>query len=119
VWIDCAQFLCLNGFVADTARDGAEALERLKVSPIDVVISDLDMPNIDGYQLASRIRGDGRWRRTRIAAVTGFDSSDVERKVRSAQFDALFQKPVDPHDLCAWIAKEPTRTDFLNQSSGN
>ena len=47
------------GMVADTASEGAEALEKLAKMPVDVILTDLNMPGMDGFELLERLRRHG------------------------------------------------------------
>jgi len=77
----------------ELAEDGNDALEKLQKAPsIDLVLSDIWMPVIDGVELASRIRADARLARLKICAIT----ADVEARkgFKEQGFDALLLKPV-------------------------
>lgn len=69
------EFACVHLATPDvtleTAGDGAEALERLKVEDYDLVLVDLDMPVMDGFELITRMRADERLRHVPVVVVTG------------------------------------------------
>jgi two-component system cell cycle response regulator DivK len=76
-----------------TARDGADALGQLAAHAPDLVLADLLMPAIDGYQLVARLRGDPMRAGLPIIAVSAFtEPADRERSVR-AGFDVHLGKP--------------------------
>jgi len=52
------------------AGDGIQALEVLKSSPIDLVLSDINMPNMDGLQLLAQIKSSGQWPDLRVVMIT-------------------------------------------------
>ena len=93
------------GASVETAAHGAEALERLRVEPFDVVLMDVHMPVMDGIEAVSRIRG-GQAGRTDIPiiALTGDSMAGEEQRLMALGFDALQAKPVQPAALIAAIA---------------
>lgn len=94
-----------------TASDAKEALALRGTKELDFVVTDLGMPEIDGYELLARWRESGE--RIPIIAVTAFASSDDERRAINAGFDGFIPKPVKADDLVARIeavlAAERTR----------
>jgi len=63
-----------SGFQVATAIDGADALSQLKTGSFDIVISDVEMPRLDGFGLTAAIREDGRWEGLPVVLVTGLES---------------------------------------------
>src|SRR5215212_4555401 len=53
--------LALAGYRVCTARTGVEALTVLQMQLIDLILTDVEMPQLDGHQLCLRVRADGRW----------------------------------------------------------
>ena len=95
-----AEWLTHAGFRVDEAHNGLQALERaLDVTP-DVVVTDLNIPGIDGFELTRRLRHDPRTREIPVLAVTGYAAfaSDPGR-ARRAGCDAVLPKPCTPGDL--------------------
>ena len=93
--------LARAGAEVRVAASGAEALHTLAGEDFDVLVSDISMPELDGYGLIRRVRGDvaqGR-RPLRAIAVTAHMGSDVRARVLAAGFDACATKPLDPADL--------------------
>jgi signal transduction histidine kinase/DNA-binding NarL/FixJ family response regulator len=90
-----AQQLRLIGFAADIAVDGREALERWRSGDFGLVLTDLHMPEMDGYALAAAIRAeeDGE-RRTPIVALTANAQHDQEARCLRVGMDAYLTKPV-------------------------
>jgi CheY-like chemotaxis protein len=78
-----------------TAGDGAEALEVAAECHPDVVLLDIGMPKVDGYEACRRIRDQAAGRRVAIIALTGFGQAQDRRRAQDAGFDAHFVKPVD------------------------
>jgi len=95
------RYLSQFGFDVTTAEDGANAIKQLKSQPVDVVVSDLKMPGIDGVQLLQWIHEERP--ETRFILLTGFGNDEVERKVRElGAFDYL-NKPISPETLAAVV----------------
>ena len=91
------------GYDVETAFDGATALEvAIRFDP-DACVLDINMPGMNGYELARRLRGMPRTRPPIIAALTAY--SDVRHLDRAvdAGFDLHFTKPADPDDLAAQL----------------
>jgi two-component system, chemotaxis family, sensor kinase CheA len=71
-----------SGFVVQTAIDGADALSQLKTGEFDVVVSDVEMPRMDGFQLTAAIRAEQRLAELPVILVTGLESrTDRERGI--------------------------------------
>ncbi len=70
------------GYEVSVAVDGAEAWTQLKTEPVDLVVSDLDMPRMDGFELTLRIRADQALSDLPVVLVTALESrEDKERGV--------------------------------------
>jgi CheY-like chemotaxis protein len=98
-----AQFFCRVGFSVRTACNGEEALAFLRERTVDVLISDLRMPTMDGFALAEAITNTPTCSNIHRVAVTAQPLEDVAKRALSAGFDAVFQKPVKMSDLVKWI----------------
>jgi signal transduction histidine kinase len=86
-----------------TAPSAADALEALeKHGAFDLVLTDLWMPELDGYALCARIRADDRWKALRVYAVT----ADVEARktVADRGFDGILLKPLTADALSRFLA---------------
>jgi signal transduction histidine kinase len=96
----------LAGARARTAGSASEALAAIAREPIDVVISDIAMPDEDGYSLVSKLRErqptDGR--RLVTVALTGHASDRDRDRALEAGFDAHVGKPVEPESFVASVA---------------
>jgi PAS domain S-box-containing protein len=88
------------------AAGGEEALQILQAQRIDILISDIGMPDFDGYQLIQRIRADSdsRARRMMAIALTAYARSDDRQRALLAGYQMHLSKPVDPRELIAGIA---------------
>jgi len=81
------------------AKDGAEALETFKTHDPAVVLLDIGMPGMDGYEVAQRIRGGFPERRAALVALTGWGQEEDRRRAREAGFDHHLVKPAEIADL--------------------
>jgi len=91
--------LRLMGNDVRIASDGLEAVEQAAVFQPDIVLMDIGMPRLDGYEAARRIRNQGWSRDTLLVAVTGWGPSDDSEEATAAGFDRHFTKPLDPAEL--------------------
>jgi signal transduction histidine kinase/CheY-like chemotaxis protein len=102
-----ARQLELAGAAAtDTAAGGEEALELMRRGHYDLVLADLQMPGMDGFELVRRIRArerDARLQRTPILAITASALEDHETRTREVGMDGLVTKPVGIDELRATL----------------
>lgn len=100
-----ALMLDLEGHDVRTAADGLEALEIAEEFQPDVVLLDIGMPGIDGYETARRLRARPWARSVLLCAQTGWGQEDDKRRARSAGFDRHLVKPIDPEELNRILAE--------------
>src|SRR3954471_16681596 len=95
-----AEWLAAAGFRVEQTHNGLQALERAFDLLPAVVVTDLHIPGIDGYELTRRLRADARTRAIPIVAVTGYGpfTQDPSRANR-AGCNAVLAKPCSPEDL--------------------
>jgi signal transduction histidine kinase/CheY-like chemotaxis protein len=86
-----------------TAATGADALDRLRDDPPDLVVSDVAMPEMDGIDLCRRIRADDQLRPLPVILLTGRREAETRRSGIEAGADAYVSKPFDPAELEARI----------------
>jgi signal transduction histidine kinase len=91
--------LRLMGNDVRIASDGLEAVEQAAVFQPDIVLMDIGMPRLDGYEAARRIRNQSWSRDTLLVAVTGWGPTDDSEEATAAGFDRHFTKPLDPAEL--------------------
>ena len=100
---DCAESLALLvrlwGHEAVVAYDGPAALDVARARAPDVVLLDIAMPKMDGYQLAGRLRQVAGLEEALLVAVTGHGNEADVRRCQEAGIDCHFLKPVDPAEL--------------------
>lgn len=99
------------GVTVEVAAHGAEALERLRLGGIDLVLMDVRMPVMDGVEAVGRIRdGQSGEANLPVIALTADGMAGEETRLKSAGFDAVQTKPVSPAALMAAIAEVLNRT---------
>jgi signal transduction histidine kinase/CheY-like chemotaxis protein len=89
------------------AASAEEALKLLVESKFNIIVSDIGMPNMDGYELVRRVRGMNVDGAARIPAValTAFARSEDRTRAMLCGFDLHIAKPVEPGELCAVVAR--------------
>jgi two-component system chemotaxis sensor kinase CheA len=80
------------GFAVAVAADGLEALAALRRGRVDLVVSDVDMPRLDGFELTRRIKADPRTRDLPVVLVTALDSPEQQEQGLDAGADAYLLK---------------------------
>jgi len=90
------------------AHDGAEALEAFEACRPRVVLLDIGMPGMDGYEVARRLRASPLGARAALVALTGWGQDEDRRRVREAGFDHHLVKPADFGTLQSLIASIQT-----------
>ncbi|MGE0594596.1 MAG: PAS domain S-box protein [Vicinamibacterales bacterium] len=93
--VTLATLLRLHGYEASAVHDGASALAAADAEPLDVVLLDLGMPDMDGYEVCRSLRAKQGDARLRVYALTGWGQPQDIRRTRSAGFDFHLTKPVD------------------------
>ncbi|NIV75635.1 MAG: response regulator [Gammaproteobacteria bacterium] len=87
------------GFAVRTAVDGEEALEAIEAAPPDLVLLDVNMPKIDGFQVCEKIRANPRWKDVRVVMLTA-KGRDIEREKGLAMgADDYVTKPFATHEV--------------------
>lgn len=98
-----AEILKLEQHDVFTAPDGLAALALARTCQPEVVLLDISMPGMDGYELCRQLRNEPWGGDALIIALSGYGSpQDVERS-RAAGFDRHFTKPADPDELLAFM----------------
>jgi two-component system, sensor histidine kinase len=87
------------GHRVETAVDGLSGVELIERTHPDVALVDIGLPRMNGYQLASRIRGNEAHRSVYLAALTGYGQPADQERALSSGFDAHVPKPVSLDQL--------------------
>jgi CheY-like chemotaxis protein len=89
----------------ETASDGFSAGRLVQTFSPDLVILDLLLPGVDGFQVCKAIREDPETNSTRILAVTGYDSPEIRSKILASGADDYLGKPLDYHQTIEKISR--------------
>ena len=92
------------GFAVSHARNGAEALRLALADRPDLILMDLQMPEMDGYEAARRIHAEPDLAGTPIVAVTSFAMTQDRRKALQMGFAGYIEKPIQPQTFVAEIS---------------
>lgn len=99
------------GFEVMTACDGIEALEILRMRTPDIILSDIDMPHLNGYELLRQVRLDVRWSGIPLVFASDRYSLDDLMFALDSGADDYLPKPFDIHDVLEVLERalpEPT-----------
>lgn len=100
-----AEFLEFSGFHVTQAVNGIEALERALENPVDIILMDLSLPVMDGWEATRRLKADPRTADIPVVALTGHALSGISERARKAGCDSFVTKPCLPEDLVTEIRK--------------
>ena len=104
------EILTQAGFVVDIAGNGREALEKVDAGAYDLILMDIQMPEMDGLEAASRLRAQPRFAKLPIIAMTAHAMSDDRQKSLAVGMNAHITKPIDSIELFStlahWLAKK-------------
>ena len=93
------------GYYVCMVGDGKGGLEAAKRDMPDLIVLDLMLPGIDGYEICSALKGDEKYRKIPIVILTAkAQKQDIERGLASGA-DAYMVKPFDPQELLAKVAE--------------
>ncbi len=94
-----------KGYKIYGASNGIEALEMLATHPVDLVVTDLNMPQMDGFELSKSLRENDDHKETPIIMITT-EASDVDKKISmDAGVTTYLTKPISPQRLIYEIEK--------------
>jgi CheY-like chemotaxis protein len=100
---EAAQSLALllefHGLAVEVVFDGPSALLRVEGAPPDVVLLDIDLPGMDGCDVARELRRRLGTRTPRLVALTGYGNQDDRARGEAAGFDAYLLKPASPEEV--------------------
>jgi chemosensory pili system protein ChpA (sensor histidine kinase/response regulator) len=93
-----------EGWIVDVAEDGARALQMTRQLRYDLVVTDLEMPELGGFDLIARLRKDDRFKTTPIVIITSRANPEHRRKARDLGVRALVAKPITRRKLLEALA---------------
>jgi chemosensory pili system protein ChpA (sensor histidine kinase/response regulator) len=93
-----------EGWIVDVAEDGARALQMTKQLRYDLVVTDLEMPELSGFDLIARLRSDERFKTTPIVIITSRANPEHRRRARDLGVRALVAKPITRRKLLEALA---------------
>jgi two-component system cell cycle response regulator DivK len=100
-----AEYLKFSGFETVQAASGPEAVRRALESHPDIVVMDLSLPVMDGWEATRRLKADERTAGIPILALSGHALTNLSQRAKQAGFDGFVAKPCLPEDLIAEIRK--------------
>ena len=102
-----AMLLRLQGQEVETAHDGQDSLERARAWRPSLILLDIGLPHMDGYEVARRLRREVGLEGATLVALTGYGQEDDRERAGRAGFDHHFVKPLDLAALHALLAAIP------------
>jgi len=100
-----AEFLAYSGFRVIQAANGKEALDQAFANRPDIIIMDLSLPVMDGWEATRRLKADQRTRRIPVVALTGHAMQGHSKGAMEAGCDSFVAKPCLPDQLVAEIRR--------------
>jgi two-component system cell cycle response regulator DivK len=95
--------LTYSGYTVLEARDGAQGVALARQERPDLIICDLQLPVLDGYQVLAQLRDHAGTTQSVVVAVTAFSMPSDRLKVLTAGFDGYFLKPIEPETFVSQI----------------
>jgi DNA-binding response OmpR family regulator len=91
------------GYCALIASDGLDALAVLRSQPVDLILSDVDMPRMDGYELCERVRKNPQWMDIPFIFLSAHATDSHIRHGKELGADGYLIKSIEPKDLLATL----------------
>lgn len=105
-----------NGFTVYRAADGVEALEMLEENPVDLILLDILLPNLDGFEVLKRIRESGN-EVTIIMATNLSQSEDKQKALDLGANDYLVKSDIQLSELVEYINKSKEKEEELPETA--
>ena len=103
-----------SGYAVIMAEDGAMALKLLAEQPIDLIVADIAMPNLNGYQLFERVSENPNWVNVPFIFLSARDLDSDIRYAKSLGVDDYITKPFEPDDMLSSIRGRLLRAEQLS-----
>jgi CheY-like chemotaxis protein len=100
-----AVYLRFAGFIVDEAVTGAEAIEKALATRPNLIVMDLSLPEMDGWEATRRLKSDPKTEHIPVVVVSGHALEGSVRAARAAGCDAFLRKPCLPQALLAEVVK--------------
>jgi two-component system cell cycle response regulator DivK len=100
-----AEYLQFSGFRVAEARNGNEAVEQAFALKPDLILMDLSLPGMDGWEATRRLKADDRTRHIPIVALTGHALAGASEGAKKAGCDSFVTKPCLPDDLVVEVRR--------------
>src|SRR5207237_10118111 len=116
----CTEYVEYCGFDVEQAANGIEALQRAVDAHPDIILMDLSLPVMDGWEATRRLKADSRTAHIPVVALTGHALAGISEGAKQAGCDAFVTKPCLPEDLVKEIRKvlDSTSTSRKARRSG-
>jgi len=89
-----------EGFIVVTAASGAEALEIVAKQPPDLILVDIMMPDMDGYEVTAAIKSDPATKHVLVVMISALDDCSGRKLAQGAGAEDFFPKPMNRGELC-------------------
>ncbi len=107
------EFLTTGGFVAIGRKDGASALDFARETTPDIVVTDIAMPGMNGFALATALHADELTRAVPVVGMTGCWNAEMQSQAVAAGLSAMLAKPCVPSHLVAEITRVVRRSRLM------
>lgn len=94
-----------SGYELEVAEDGAQALALLEERTPDLILMDMQLPKLDGYEATRRIKADPRFRDVPLVAITAHSTPRDRQRAVTAGADEFVSKPVHADGLLALVSR--------------
>ena len=101
----CAEYLQFRGYRVATAEDGQDALDKAFELRPDLILMDLSLPILDGWEATRRLRQDARTEEIPVVALTAHALQGAIEEAKSAGCVAVLTKPIEPAFLAAEVQR--------------
>ena len=107
-------YLQLEGFEVLLAADGPSGLETARREHPAVIVTDLNMPGMDGLEMVRALRADARTHDIAICMMTSDERAETEREARAVGADDYIIKPMEPRSLAARVRGVMERAELAH-----
>jgi signal transduction histidine kinase/ActR/RegA family two-component response regulator len=108
----------ISGHYVRTASDGPRALKECSIAQPDIVLLDIGLPGMDGYEVARRLKDMPVMSEAVLIAVTGYGQADDVMRSKDAGFDHHLVKPIEPESLMALFEGLRPRSEARRRDAG-